>query len=166
MILRSPYLLDFLNLEEGFQEHHFEEAILKDMQKFLLELGTGFTFIDRQKRIKIDGKNYYLDLLFYNRQLHRLVCVDLKITDFKSSHVGQMGLYLKWLAEHEHKRDEKPPIGIILCADTKNQEEQIQLLELRESGIHIAEYITELPSKEELEMQLRLAIQRSWKLFE
>ncbi|MDP7008172.1 MAG: PDDEXK nuclease domain-containing protein [Phycisphaerales bacterium] len=166
MVLRSPYLLDFLDLDEDFYETDFESAILKDMHRFLLELGSGFTFIDKQKRIRIDNKNHFIDLLFYNRKLKRLVCVDLKVGVFKPSYKSQMELYLQWLVKHELQEGENPPIGIILCTGKKESGEQIQMLELRESRIHVAEYLTDLPSQEEFQKQLHNSIQRAKKLTE
>jgi predicted nuclease of restriction endonuclease-like (RecB) superfamily len=165
MILRSPYLLDFLNLEEGFHEHDFETAILNEMQRFLLELGTGFTFIESQKKMKIDDKVFALDLLFYNRKLKRLVCVDLKVDEFKPSHKGQMELYLNWINQHEKQDGEESPLGIILCLGKNKNEEQVQLLDIDGNGIHVAEYLTDIPSKKELEEQLHTAIQRSRRMF-
>ena len=166
MILRTPYLLDFLKLDEDYYEHDLEKEILREMQRFLLELGTGFTFIESQKKMRIDNKVYSLDLLFYNRKLKRLVCIELKVDECKPSYKGQMELYLRWLNKNERQVGENAPIGIILCVGKKENEEQVELLEFDESGIHVAEYLTELPSKKELEEQLRMAIQRSRNLFE
>ena len=160
LVLRSPYLLDFLKLEKGFYEHDLEKGILNEMQQFLLELGTGFTFIESQKKIRIDNKVYSLDILFYNRKLKRLVCIELKSAECKPSYKGQMELYLRWLNKNERQEGENSPIGIILCIGKNENEEQVELLEFNESGIHVAEYLTELPSKKELEEQLRIAIQR------
>ncbi len=160
-VLRSPYFLDFLELESHFYEQDLEEAILRDMHGFLLELGAGLTFVDKQKRIQIGKKHFYIDLLFFNRKLKRLVCVDLKIDEFKTKYKSQMELYLKWLAKHEMQEDEKPPIGTILCTGKDAHSEEITLLELSDAGIHVAEYLTELPSKEVFQKQLRAAIERT-----
>ena len=121
-----------------------------------MELGSGFTFIARQKRLQIDEDDFYIDLLFYNRKLKRLVAIDLKVGRFKAEYKGQMELYLRWLAKHEQEPDENPPLGIILCADKK--QEQVELLEMDKRGIHVAEYLTVLPSKAELEQKLRQAV--------
>ena len=155
-LLKDPYLLDFLSLNDRYLEKNLEDAILREMEQFLLELGVGFSFIARQKRIQIDNDDFYLDLLFYNRKLKRLVAIELKIDHFRPAHKGQMELYLRWLAKHEQEADELPPIGIILC--TGKKQEQIELLELDSAGIHVAEFLTTLPPKEILEQRLHQAV--------
>ena len=127
--------------------------------KFLLELGAGFSFVSRQKRIQIDDEDFHLDLLFYNRKLRRLVAVELKIGEFKAAYTGQMELYLRWLDKHEREPEEAAPLGIILCTGKKH--EQIELLELDKSGIHVAEYLTHLPSREMLGEKLQQATERA-----
>lgn len=161
MVLKDPYLLNFLDLNDSFMEKDLEDAIIKDLQNFLLELGCGFTFIARQFHITVDDDDYYIDLLFYNRKLKRLVALDLKIGRFKAEYKGQMELYLRWLAKHEQEENELPPIGIILCAGRK--QEQVELLEMGKSGIHVAEYLTVLPPKEVLERRLHQAIENARK---
>ncbi len=156
LLLKDPYILDFLDLSDRYLEKDLEDAILRDIEQFLLELGAGFTFIARQKRLQIDNDDYYIDLLFYNRKLKRLVAIDLKLGNFKPEYKGQMELYLRWLAKYEQETDEQPPLGIILCAGKK--QEQIELLELDKSGIHVAEYLTVLPPKEVLQAKLQQAI--------
>lgn len=156
LVLKDPYVLDFLELNDHYLERDMEDAILREMEQFLLELGVGFTFVARQKRLQIDDDDFYIDLLFYNRKLKRLVAIDLKIGRFKPEHKGQMELYLRWLAKYEQEPNELSPLGIILCAGKKNK--QIELLELDKSGIHVAEFLTELPSKELLEQRLHQAI--------
>ena len=156
VLLKDPYLLDFLNLNDRYLEKDLEDAILRDMEQFLLELGVGFSFIARQKRILIDNDSFYIDLLFYNRELRRLVAIELKTEDFHHSHKSQMELYLRWLDKHDRKQGEEPPIGIILC--TGKRQEQIELLELGKSGIHVADYLTCLPSMEVLEARFQKAI--------
>ena len=151
-ILKDPYLLDFLDLKEGYLENDLESAILKELELFLLELGTGFTFVERQKRMIIDGDDFYLDLLFYHRKIKRLVAIELKIDKFKAKYKGQMELYLKWLEKYEKQEGEKSPIGIILC--TEASKEQIELLEMHKDGIMVAEYWTEFLPKKELEKKL------------
>ena len=116
LVLKDPYILDFLGLNDRYLERDLEDAILREMEQFLLELGAGFTFVARQKRLSIDDDDFYLDLLFYNRKLKRLVAVELKLGSFKAEYKSQMELYLRWLAKHEQEPDEAPPIGIILCA--------------------------------------------------
>ncbi len=155
-ILKDPYLLDFLELKDGYLENDLESAILKELEKFLLELGNGFTFVERQKRMIIDGDDYYLDLLFYHRKIKRLVAIELKIDKFKAKYKGQMELYLKWLDKYEKQEGEQTPIGIILC--TEASREQVELLEMHKDGIMIAEYWTQLLSKEKLEQKLNQAL--------
>ncbi len=156
LILKDPYILDFLELNDSYLEKNLEDAILRELQQFLLELGSGFSFIARQYRIQVDDDDYYIDLLFYNRKLKRLIALDLKVGRFKAEYKGQMELYLRWLAKHEQEEDENSPLGIILCAGKK--QEQIELLELDSAGIHVAEYLTTLPPKEVLKQRLHQAI--------
>ncbi|MEQ1517435.1 MAG: PDDEXK nuclease domain-containing protein [Usitatibacteraceae bacterium] len=159
LVLKDPYVLDFLGLNDRYLEKDLEDAILRELEHFLLELGAGFTFVARQKRLQIDNDDFYIDLLFYNRRLKRLVAIDLKLGDFKAADKGQMELYLRWLAKHEQEPGEAAPLGIILCSGKKH--EQIELLELDASGIHVAEYLTELPPKALLQQKLHEAITRS-----
>jgi hypothetical protein len=126
------------------------------MESFLLEMGVGFAFLERQKRISLDGDDYYLDLLFYHRRLHKLVAVELKIGDFKPADAGQMQLYLRWLDRYERQAGEDAPIGLILCAGKK--EETIQLLDLDKDGIRVASYWTNELPKQELERKLHEAV--------
>ncbi len=113
MVLKDPYILDFLELNDTYLEKDLEDAILRELQKFLLELGSGFTFVARQYRIQVDDDDFYIDLLFYNRKLKRLIAIDLKVGRFKAEYKGQMELYLRWLAKYEQEADENPPLGII-----------------------------------------------------
>jgi len=159
LIMRDPYILDFLGLKDTWHEEDLEAAIIREIESFLLELGAGFTFVARQKRIQIDNDDFYLDLLLYNRKLRRLVAVELKVGEFQAAHKGQMELYLRWLDKHERETDEAPPLGIILC--TGKKAEQVELLELDKSGIHVAEYLTALPPQPVLVERLRQAHQRA-----
>lgn len=159
LVMRDPYILDFLGLRDTWQEGDLEAAIIREMESFLLELGVGFTFVARQKRIQIDGDDFHLDLLFYNRKLRRLVAVELKVGEFKAAYKGQMELYLRWLDKHEREPEEALPLGIILCTGKKS--EQIELLELDKSGIHVAEYLTTLPPRAVLVDRLQQATQRA-----
>jgi predicted nuclease of restriction endonuclease-like (RecB) superfamily len=152
LVFRDPYFLDFLGLADTYNEKDLESAILREMQQFILELGAGFAFIARQKRIVIDHDDHYIDLLFYHRSLRRLIAVDLKIGKFAAADKGQMELYLRWLERHEMQPGEEPPIGLILCAD--KGEEQIELLQLDRSGIRVASYLTELPPRPLLQKKL------------
>ena len=149
---KDPYFLDFLGLKEGYLENDVETAILKELENFILELGTGFTFVERQKRMIIDDEDFYLDLLFFHRKLKRLVAIDLKIGKFKAKYKGQMELYLKWLDKHDKHVGENSPVGLILCAG--KSAEQIELLQMHKDGIMVAEYWTELPPRKELEQKL------------
>lgn len=158
-VLKDPYVLDFLGLQDRYLEKDLEDAILRELENFLLELGAGFTFVARQKRIQLDSDDFYIDLLLYNRRLKRLVAIELKLGEFKAEYKGQMELYLRWLAKHEQEPGEAPPLGIILCSGKK--QEQIELLELDASGIHVAEYLTTLPPREVLQAKLHEAIARS-----
>jgi predicted nuclease of restriction endonuclease-like (RecB) superfamily len=155
-VFKDPYFLDFLGLRQGHDEADLEAAILRQLEAFILELGRGFAFVERQKRMVIDGEDFYLDLLFFHRRLRRLVAIELKLGRFKAAHKGQMELYLKWLDKHERQAGEEAPIGLILCAETSR--EQVELLQMHQDGITVAEYWTELPPKAELERQLHAAL--------
>lgn len=154
--LKDPYLLDFLDLQDNFSEKDLENAILYKLEHFILELGSDFAFMARQKRLQIGGNDYYLDLLFYHRKLKRLVLIELKLGEFKAEYKGQVELYLMWLAKHEQQADENPPIAILLCS-SKDQE-VIELMELEQDDIHISEYWLQLPPKEVLQEKLHRAI--------
>ncbi len=156
LVFRDPYFLDFLGLKDRYLEKDIEDAIMREMENFILELGVGFTFVARQKRITLDGDDFYLDLLFYHRRLRRLVAIDLKLDEFKPGDKGQMELYLRWLAKHEAQPGEDTPIGLILCAGKK--EETVELLEPGKDGIHVASYWTKLLPKAQLERKLHQAV--------
>lgn len=156
LVFRDPYFLDFLGLADTYSERDLESAIIAELERFLLELGAGFSFVARQKRITIDGEDYYIDLLFYHRKLRRLVVVELKIGRFEAGFKGQMELYLRWLDRYEREAGEEAPIGLILCAG--KSEEHVELLQLEQSGIRVAEYLTELPPREILEARLAAAV--------
>ncbi len=159
LVFRDPYFLDFLGLKDRYLEKDIEDAIMREMENFILELGVGFTFVARQKRIQVDNDDYYLDLLFYHRGLKRLVAIDLKLGDFKPGDKGQMELYLRWLAKYEQKPDEQAPVGLILCAGKKK--ETVELLELEKSGIRVASYWTKVLPRELLQKKLHEAIQHA-----
>jgi len=156
LVFRDPYLLDFLGLRDTYAEKDLEAAILREMESFILELGVGFAFLERQKRIIVDGDDYYLDLLFYHRRLRRLVAIELKLGDFKPADKGQMELYLRWLDKYERREVEDAPIGLILCAGKK--EETVRLLDMEGSSIRVASYWTEALPKAELERKLHEAV--------
>ncbi|MBP1468281.1 DUF1016 family protein [Candidatus Chloroploca sp. M-50] len=156
LFLKDPYLLDFLDLKDNFSEKDLENAILLELERFILELGSDFAFMSRQKRIQIGTHDYYLDLLFYHRRLKRLVLIELKLGDFKPDYKGQVELYLKWLAKHEQQPDELSPIAIILCGG--KDAEVVELMDLEPDNIHIAEYWLKLPPKEVLQAKLHKAM--------
>jgi predicted nuclease of restriction endonuclease-like (RecB) superfamily len=157
LVFRDPYFLNFLGLKASYSEKDIESAILNQLQEFIVEMGNDFAFLARQKRILIDGEDFKIDLLFYHRGLRRLVVIDLKLERFKAAHKGQMELYLRWLDKYERKEGEESPIGLILCAEKK--QEQIELLELNKGHIRVAEYMTQLPSKKLLVQKLHKAIE-------
>ena len=151
-IFKDPYLFDVLGIKDEYLESDVEEAILREIEKFILEFGKGFTFAERQKRMIIDGRDYKLDLLFYNRYLKRLVAVELKYGRFEAANMGQMRLYLGWLDKYERQEGEEAPIGLILCSESGREE--IELLKLDRDGILVAEYWTNLPPKAEFEKKI------------
>ncbi len=158
MFYRDPCILDFLGLQDTYSEKDLENAILAELEKFILEMGTDFAFMARQKKVAIDGKDYKIDLLFFHRKLKRLV-VELKIGEFEPEYKAQVELYLRWLNKYERMENEEAPIALILCAE--KSDEVIELLELDKGDIRVAQYLTAMPPKEELEEKLRLAIQRA-----
>ena len=164
LVFRDPYFLDFLGLKDTYSERNLEDAILHELEKFILELGHGFTFVERQKRMIIDGEDFNLDLLFYHRKLKRLIAIDLKLGKFKASYKGQMELYLRWLEKNEMQEGEETPLGLILC--TAGNDEQVELLQLHKAGIKVAEFMTELPSKKLLQQKLHKAVELSKKRME
>lgn len=159
MVFRDPYLLDFLGLTGAYSEKDLEAAILREMESFLLEMGNGFCFVERQKRMSVGKDDFYLDLLFYHRHLRRLVAIELKLESFQPNHKGQMELYLRWLDKHERAAGEEPPIGLILCASA--DAEQVELLQLDEASIRVAEYLVELPPVAVLRERLHRAIEHA-----
>jgi len=159
LVFRDPYLLDFLGLADTYSERDLEAAILRELEAFLLEIGTDFAFVARQKRITIDGRDYFIDLLFYHRRLRRLVAIELKLGELQAADKGQLELYLRWLAKHERHSGEESPLGLILCAG--KSEEHVELLELESAGIRVATYLTELPDEAMLRAQLHRAIARA-----
>jgi predicted nuclease of restriction endonuclease-like (RecB) superfamily len=156
LVFRDPYVLDFLGLKNSYAEKDLEAAILREMEAFILELGVGFAFVERQKRMTVGGVDHYLDLLFYHRRLKRLVAIDLKLGHFLPADKGQMELYLAWLKENELAADEGSPLGLILCAG-KN-EETVRLLGLDRGEIRVASYLAKALPKKELERKLHDAV--------
>ena len=156
LVFRDPYFLDFLGLRDKYSEKDLEAAIIVELQNFIIEFGSDFAFMDRQKRISVDNEDYYLDLLFYHRRLKCLIAIDLKLGKFQAAHKGQMELYLRWLDKNMKIEGENTPIGLILCAG--KSKEHIELLQLENSNIKIADYLTQLPEKQLFEQKLRNAI--------
>jgi predicted nuclease of restriction endonuclease-like (RecB) superfamily len=156
LAFRDPYILDFLGLADSYSEKDLESAILAELQRFITEMGSDFAFLARQKRIAIDQRDYYIDLLFYHRRLKCLVAIDLKIGEFDAAFKGQMELYLRYLERYEKVDGEDTPIGLILC--TGKNEEHVELLQLDKSNIRVADYLTALPPRKLLEAKLHEAI--------
>jgi predicted nuclease of restriction endonuclease-like (RecB) superfamily len=159
LVFRDPYLLHFLGLKDIYAERDLEAAILREMESFILELGVGFAFLERQKRITVDGDDYYLDLLFFHRRPRRPVAIELKLSDFRPAHKGQMELYLRWLDQHERREGEAAPIGLILYAGKK--EGTVRLLDMAASGIRVASYWTDALPREQLQVKLHEAVARA-----
>ena len=153
LVFKTPYFLEFTGLKGFYSEKSLEDSLIVCLEQFIMELGAGFTFVERQKRMVIDGEDFYLDLLFYHRKLRRLIAVELKLGRFKAQYKGQMELYLRWLGKNEAEQGEQTPLGLILC--TEGSREQIELLQLDNAGIKVANYLTELPPKELLQAQLK-----------
>ena len=156
LVFKDPCFLDFIDLESRCSESDLENAILNHITEFLHEIGNDFCFVARQKRMSTKQKDRYLDLLFFHRGMKRLVAIELKLGQFEPEHKGQMEWYLRWLDKNERKNGEDKPIGIILCANKDH--EDVEYLELDHAGIHVAQYLTELPPKELLEEKLHKAI--------
>ena len=161
MVFKSPYFLEFTGLKGMYSEKSLEDSIVAHLEQFIIELGNGFSFVARQKRIIIDGEDFYLDLLFYHRRLHRLIAIDLKKGPFKAQYKGQMELYLRWLERNEMEPGEETPLGLLLC--TEGSEEQIELLQLDKSGIKVAQYLTELPPRKVLMHQIQKSLEAAKK---
>ena len=164
LVFRDTYFLDFLGLKDTFSEKDLENAILRELESFLLELGIGFTFVARQKRITVDGENFHIDLLLFHRELRRLVVVELKLGRFMPADFGQTEFYLRWLDKYERKPWEESPIGLILCSEKSN--ERVELLALDKQEIKVAEYWTQLPDKKLLQRKLHEAVKMARKLNE
>ena len=156
LVFRDTYFLDFLGLSDTFSEKDLENAILRELERFLLELGVGFAFVARQKRITVDGDDFHIDLLLYHRELRRLVVIELKLGKFMPADFGQTEFYLRWLDKYERKPWEESPIGLILCSEKSN--ERVELLALDKHDIKVADYWTQLPDKKLLEQKLHEAV--------
>ena len=157
LVFRDPYFLDFLGLSDKYSEKDLETSIIAELQYFMIEMGTDFAFLARQKRITIDNRDYYIDLLFYHRRLKCLVAIDLKIGEFEAEYKGQMELYLRYLEKYEQIEGENTPVGLILC--TGKNEEHVELMQLDKSNIRVADYFTVLPSQKILQEKLHRAVE-------
>lgn len=164
LVFKSPYFLEFTGLKGMYSEKSLEDSLVAHLEQFIIELGNGFSFVARQKRMIIDGEDFYLDLLFYHRRLHRLIAIDLKLGRFKAQYKGQMELYLRWLEQNEMEPGEETPLGLLLC--TEGGEEQIELLQLDKAGIKVAQYMTELPPRDVLIRQIQKSLEIAKEKFE
>ena len=156
LVFRDPYFLDFLGLRDKYSEKDLETAIIVELENFIIEMGSDFAFLDRQKRITVDNEDYYMDLLFFHRRLKSLIVMELKLGKFQAAYKGQMELYLQWLDKYMKLEGENSPIGLILCAG--KSKEHIELLQLENSNIKVADYLTQLPDKKLLQKKLRIAV--------
>jgi len=166
--IKDPYILEFLNLKEevSYTENQLEQALIDKIQYFLLELGKGFTFVARQKRITITNRHYYIDLVFYNRLLKCFVLIDLKTGELDHSDIGQMNFYLNYFKENEKTEDENDPIGLILCARKDDIFAKYVLGGLN-NKIFASKYRLALPSEKELRTKLKsipkMLYNKKWK---
>lgn len=152
--LRDPYILDFLNLESGrYQEADLEQGIISNLQHFLMEMGKGFAFVERQQRIRTDDGDYYIDLVFYNYVLKCFVLVDLKLNKLNHQDVGQMDMYVRMYEEQKRGPDDNPTIGLILCSEHNHTVAQYSVLK-DSQHLFASKYLTVLPSEEELKREL------------
>lgn len=156
-IVKDPYVLEFLNLpaNEHFYESDLEQALINHLQKFLLELGRGFSFVARQKHINFDGRHFYIDLVFYNYILKCFVLIDLKVDDLTHQDIGQMQMYVNYYTRELMNEGDNPPIGILLCADKSDTLVRYTLPE-NNKQIYAAKYLPYMPTEEELRRELNL----------
>jgi predicted nuclease of restriction endonuclease-like (RecB) superfamily len=157
--IKDPYILEFLGLKDEYSESQLEDALIRHLEHFLLELGTGFTFVARQRRITLEGSHYRLDLLFYHRILRCLVAIDLKIGEFSHADAGQMNLYLNYLKDKERLPEENDPIGLILCTDKKKTVVEYALGGMS-NRIFASKYKLQLPDPEVLKAEIEHEKQR------
>lgn len=156
-IIKDPYVLEFLDLpaNEHYYESELEQALIDHLQKFLLELGRGYSFVARQKHFNVDGRHFYIDLVFYNYILKCFVLIDLKIGDLTHQDLGQMQMYVNYYTRQMMNEGDNPPIGIVLCADKSNTLVEFTLPEDNRQ-IFAAKYLPYMPTKEELRRELNL----------
>ncbi|WP_244590268.1 PDDEXK nuclease domain-containing protein [Xenorhabdus innexi] len=152
--LRDPYIFDFLGLPNtSLQENELEQALIDNLQKFLLELGKGFAFVERQQRISTDDGDYYIDLVFYNFHLKCFLLIDLKMHKLTHQDVGQMDMYVRMYEEKKRCSDDNPTIGLILCTENNHTVAKYSVLN-DSKQLFASKYMLELPSEEELRLQL------------
>ncbi|NNM58907.1 MAG: DUF1016 domain-containing protein [Legionellales bacterium] len=152
--LRDPYILDFLNLpSQRFLENDLEQGLIDNLQKFLLELGKGFAFVERQQRIRTDDQDFYIDLVFYNFKLKCFLLIDLKLGKLTHQDVGQMDSYVRIYDQHKKGEDDNPTIGLILCSKKSEAVAQYSVL-TNSTQLFAAKYLPYLPSEEELKFEL------------
>jgi predicted nuclease of restriction endonuclease-like (RecB) superfamily len=152
--LRDPYILDFLNLQDKtYQESDLEQAIISNLQQFLLELGKGFAFVERQQRIRTDDGDYFIDLVFYNFHLKCFLLIDLKMHKLTHQDVGQMDMYVRLYEEQNRRADDNPTIGLILCSERNHTVAKYSVLH-ESKQLFASKYMTELPSEEDLQKEL------------
>jgi len=152
--LRDPYILDFLNLEDrSYQEADLEKAIISNLQQFLLELGKGFAFVERQQRIRFDDEDFYLDLVFYNFKLKCFLLIDLKLGKLKHQDIGQMDTYVRLYDEQHKGADDNPTIGLVLCSEKSEAVVKYSVV-ADQQQLFAAKYLPYLPSEDELKREL------------
>jgi len=152
--LRDPYILDFLNLQDKtYQESDLEQSIISNLKQFLLELGKGFAFVERQQRIRTDDGDYFIDLVFYNFHLKCFLLIDLKMHKLTHQDVGQMDMYVRMYEEKKRRADDNPTIGLIMCSERNNTVAKYSVLN-ESKQLFASKYVTELPSEEELQKEL------------
>ena len=156
--LRDPYILDFLNLQDNtYQESELEQAIISNLQQFLLELGKGFAFVERQQRIRFDDEDFYIDLVFYNFKLKCFLLVDLKLGKLKHQDIGQMDTYVRLYDEQRKGHDDNPTIGLVLCSEKSEAVVKYSVL-AEQKQLFAAKYLPYLPTEEELKRELERAL--------
>ena len=156
-IIKAPYVLEFLDLpaNEHFYESTLEQALIDHLQKFLLELGRGFSFVARQKHFNVDGQHFYIDLVFYNYILKCFVLIDLKTGNLTHQDIGQMQMYVNYFTRYMMNEGDNPPVGLLLCAQKSDTLVQLTLPEDNQQ-IYAAKYMPYLPTEEELKRELKL----------
>ena len=155
-LIKDPYILEFLNLEENHKlnESELEQKLIDNLEKFILELGKGFMFVSRQQRITLDNTHFYIDLVFYNRLLKAFVIIELKTTELKHEHLGQLQMYVNYYDRQIKEDDENPTVGILLCLDKKEQVVEYTLPK-ENNSIFASKYKLYLPDKKELEERVK-----------